>query len=363
MLLAVCPAAEAKVGPRVTVAVYGDSIVEGYTIPGYLDNGLVPALGTALVRAGRFSPGGTGLVPVTPFRMRFNHYSVLGGSVPNPLGWVLAGYASHGEDGLSGYSGLAYSPQATATAPVDAPMVAVLFTKYAGSGIFTVTAGTSTWTIDGRTTGPPAPTEQWLAMPAGATTITVHGPESGVLVFDGLLERRPVAPGTVQVEMENLGHMGHSLTDDSAPRTLQSLTDQRFDVSIFLAEYIYQYSAQYSAAGSGARYEQQYRRELRAFAGHVRAYGGLCLIADASPVPIKPTVLAAFAAINQKEARSLGCAYTSALSKLWNPATAVDKGFTLVDGSHPTKIGYQRIVSALVPSVERLVRARLRSRA
>ena len=361
--LALAATASAKVGPRVTVAVYGDSIVEAYTIPGYLDNGLVPALGTGLVRAGGFSRGGAGLVPVTPFRMRFNHYTVLGGSTPNPLGWVLAGYASHGEDGPSGYSGLAYSPQATATAPVDAPMVAVLFTKYAGSGVFTVTAGTSTWTIDGRTTGPPAPTEQWLAVPAGASTITVHGPASGVLIFDGLIERRPVAPGTVQVEMENLGHMGHTLTDDSAPRTLQSLTDQGFDVSIFLAEYIYQYSAQYSAAGSGARYEQQYRRELRTFAGHVRADGGLCLIADASPVPIRPKVLAAFAAINAQEAQSLGCAHTSALSHLWNPTTAVHDGFTLVDGSHPTKVGYQRIVAALVPSVERLVRARVRSRA
>jgi hypothetical protein len=323
----------------------------------------VPALGTGLVRAGGFSRGGTGLVPVTPFRMRFNRYNVLGGAPPDPLGWVLAGYASHGEDGPSGYSGLAYSPTATASAPVDSPMVAVLYTKYAGSGPFTVTAGSSTWTIDGRTTGPPTPTEQWLAMPPGATTITVHGPSSGVLVFDGLIERRPVAPGTVQVEMENLGHMGHTLTDDSAPRTLASLVAQRFDVSIFLAEYIYQYSAEYSAAGSGSRYEQQYLRELRAFAGAVHSYGGLCLIADSSPVPIEAKVLAAFAATNRRAARSLGCSYTDALSHLWNPATAVRDGLTLVDGSHPTKRGYQRMVAALAPQVTRLIRERVRSRA
>ncbi|MCA1656671.1 MAG: hypothetical protein LC713_03005, partial [Actinobacteria bacterium] len=120
------PGGSASVGPRVTVAVYGDSIVEAYTIPGYLQNGLVPALGTGLVRSGGFSRGGAGLVPVTPFRMRFNHYTVLGGTPPSPNGWVLAGYASHGEDGPSGYSGLAYSPAATASAPVDSPDVAVL---------------------------------------------------------------------------------------------------------------------------------------------------------------------------------------------------------------------------------------------
>lgn len=354
--------ATAKVGPRVTVAVYGDSIVEAYTIPGYLQNGLVPALGTGLVRAGGFSRGGAGLVPVTPFRMRFNRYTVLGGSPPNPLGWVLAGYASHGEDGPSGYSALAYSPAASASAPIDSPDVAVLFTKYAGSGVFTVTAGTSTWTIDARSTGPAAPTQQWLTMPAGAKTITVHGPSSGVLVFDGLIERRPVAPGTIQVEMENLGHMGHTLTDDADPRIGQSLAEQHFDISVFLAEYIYQYQAQYSAAGSATRYEQRYRRELHDFAGRVRAYGGLCLIADSSPVPISAKVLNGFAAVNRAEARTLGCTYTSALSRLWNPDTAIKNGLTLIDGSHPTKAGYRKIVAALAPVLTRLVRQRVRGR-
>ncbi|MEA2265593.1 MAG: hypothetical protein QOE27_1176, partial [Solirubrobacteraceae bacterium] len=48
----------AKVGPRVTVAVYGDSIVEGYTIPHYLRYGLVPELGTVLAGIGGFELGG-----------------------------------------------------------------------------------------------------------------------------------------------------------------------------------------------------------------------------------------------------------------------------------------------------------------
>jgi lysophospholipase L1-like esterase len=355
-------AAAAGTGARVTVAVYGDSIVEGYTIPGYLQHGLVPALGTAVAKAGGFAVGGTGLIPVTPFRMKFNRYAVFGGSVPNPNGWVLAGYASIGLDGLSGYSALTSSPQATATAPVDAPTVAVLFTKFAGSGLFTVTAGGSTWTIDGRSTGPPTPTEVWLTLPVGARSVTVHGPSTGTLIFDGLLDRKPVAPGRIQIEMENLGHMGHSLTDDTEPRIGQALSAQRFDVSIFLGEYIYQYSAQYGSHNAAPRAEAAYVKALEAYARRVRAYGGLCLIADGSPVPISAAVLSRFAAINQREARTLGCAHTGVLRDLWNPATSVHDGFTLIDGSHPTRLGYQRIVDALAPTVVGLVRARVRAR-
>ncbi|HEU0316261.1 MAG TPA: hypothetical protein VFR49_02960, partial [Solirubrobacteraceae bacterium] len=188
------------------------------------------------------------------------------------------------------------------------------------------------------------------------------GPATGTLIFTGLLARRPVAPGHIQIEMENLGHMGHSLTDDSEPRIGQALSDQRFDVSIFLAEYIYQYSAQYGSNGSGARAVAAYVRALEAYVRRVRAYGGLCLIADSSPVPISAGVLARFAAINRQESARLGCAHTDALSRLWNPATAVHAGLTLIDGSHPTRAGYQRMADALVPPVLALVRARVRSR-
>ncbi len=352
-------AGAAKPGRRITVAVYGDSVVEAYTIPGYLRNGFVPALGAQLARAGGYEPGGAGLIAMTPFRWRFSHYTVFGGEPVRADGWVLAGYASHGLDGPSGYSALATSPRATATAPIDAPLVGVLFTKFAGAGRFTVTAGASTWTIDGGSTGPPTPTEVWLTMPAGARTVTVHGPASGSLVLDGVISRRPVSPGRVQVELENLGHMGHTLSDDSEPRIAASLTAQHFDVSVFAASYIYQYSAQYDTR-QRARHEADYTQALRAYAGRVRAYGGLCLIADSSPVPLGPAVLARFAAIDRREAASLGCDYTSALSRLWSPASAIRDGLTLIDGSHPTAAGYRRIATALAPAVLRLIRARLR---
>ena len=356
-------AAAAAAGRRVTVAVYGDSVVEGSTSPNYARYGLVPALGAALARRGGLELGGPGLIPATPFRWTFNH-SVFGAQPVDPVGWALAGYASPALDGPSGYSAIAVSRQATATATVDAPTVGVLFTRRARSGFFDVTAGASTWTLDARSTGGAStPTVQWLRLPPGAQTITVHGPTSGALVFDGAIGRRPVGPGRVQVEMENLGHAGHTLTEDALPRVGEALTGLRFDVSIFMPEYIYEYAAESDAGGAGTRFEVDYARALDDYGRRVRAYGGLCLIADNSPVPLPAAVLARFAAINRREARRVGCVHTAAPARLWNPATAVKDGLVIVDDVHPTPAGYRRIVNALVPAVLRLVRARVRAEA
>src|SRR5206468_10482899 len=114
-----------------------------------------------------------------------------------------------GLNGPSGYSARAVSPLATATAPIDAPTVAVLFTKYAGGPTFTASAGGQTWAISTNSTGPAQPSELWLDVPAGATTLTITGPQSGQFIFAGAISRRPVEPGTVQTEVEDLGHMGH----------------------------------------------------------------------------------------------------------------------------------------------------------
>lgn len=353
------PCAAATTGRRVTVAVYGDSVVEGSTSPDYARYGLVPALGAALARRGGLELGGPGLIPATPFRWTFNH-SVFGAQPLDPVGWALAGYASAARDGPSGYSAIAVSPRATATAAVGAPTVGVLFTKRARAGFFDVTAGASTWTIDARSTGASTPAVEWLTLPRGAQTITVHGPTSGALVFDGVIARRPVPPGRVQVEMENLGHAGHTLTEDALPRVGEALTALHFDVSIFMPEYIYEYAAQTDADGAGARFEVAYARALDDYGRRVRAYGGLCLIADNSPVPLPVAVVARFAAINRRAARRLGCVHTAAPARLWNPATAVKDGLVIVDDVHPTPAGYRRIVAALAPAVLRLVRARVR---
>jgi len=270
-------------------------------------------------------------------------------------GWLLNGFGTQtGLNGPSGYSARAISTTATATAPIDAPTVAVLYTKYQGGPTFTASAGGQTWAISTSSTGPPQPTQLWLNVPSGATSLTITGPSSGQFIFDGAISRRPVEPGTVQTEVEDLGHMGHLLGQDLTQLVQESIVQQRFNVSVFLGGYLYIEEANSRSAAHRAR---EYESNLRKYINLIRTYHGKCLVADPSPLPAPAALVARFNAIDRRLARVGGCTYTSALSHLWSPATSVARKLTLVDDIHPTATGYRLIVKALMPTLKRLIRA------
>jgi lysophospholipase L1-like esterase len=184
--------------------------------------------------------------------------------------------------------------------------------------------------------------------------LTITGPESGQFIFDGAISRRAVDPGTVQTEVEDLGHMGHLLGQDLTQLVQESIVQQRFAVSVFLGGYLY---IQETTARNAARRAKEYLSNLRKYIDLIRTYHGKCLIADPSPLPAPPAIVARFSAINRSLAQLGGCTYTSALNHLWSPATSVAKGLTLVDDIHPTAAGYRLMVKALMPALKRLVRA------
>jgi lysophospholipase L1-like esterase len=342
--LGLLAAASAHVGPRVTIAVYGDSVAEAYTVPDFIKNGLSPLLEDALVKKG-FSRGGSGFIPATPFRWKLKRNFVIGGMGSQPAkGWLLNGFGTQsGLNGPSGYSALAVSPAAVATAAIDAPTVAVLYTKYQGGPSFTASAGGQTWTISTNSTGPPQPT---------ATSLTITGPAYGQFIFDGAISRRPVAPGTVQVEVENLGHMGHLLGQDLSQLVQESIVQQRFAVSVFLGGYLYIEEAN---AGQADRRAKQYSAALVKYTRLIRTYDGQCLIADPTPLPAPAKLVARFDQIDRSVAKAEGCVYSSALTKLWSPSTSVKQKLTLVDDIHPTAAGYRLMINALMPALLRLV--------
>jgi len=348
--------ASAHTGPRVTVALYGDSVVEAYTVPNFLQNGLSPLLEDGLVAAG-FSRGGSGFIPATPFRWKLKPNFVIGGmGNGQPAGgWLLNGFGTQtGLNGPSGYSARAISPLATATAPIDAPTVGVLYTKYPGGPTFTASAGGQTWPISTDSTGPAQPTEVWLDVPAGATNLTITGPPSGQFIFDGAISRRPVEPGTVQTEVEDLGHMGHLLGQDLTQLVQESIVQQGFNVSVFLGGYLYIEEAN---ARSAAHRTREYESNLLKYIDLIRTYHGKCLVADPTPLPAPAALVARFNEIDRTVAQAEGCAYTSALTHLWSPATSVARKLTLVDDIHPTAAGYRLVVKALMPTLKRLIRA------
>ena len=146
---------------------------------------------------------------------------------------------------------------------------------------------------------------------------------------------------------------------DFAPRIIQALLHQRFDISVLMPAYIWEFAA----AGGGSKYEKGYASELHNRIGLVKSYGGMCLIVDPSPLPlVLGSVIGRFQAIDRLVAKETGCAYTNALTHLWNPSTAVQRGITLIDGVHPRSPGYRLMANALVPILDRMVRERVRTR-
>jgi hypothetical protein len=340
----------------VTVAVFGDSVAEGYTIPHYLRDGLVPQLRRAMAPLG-FAAGGVGLIPATPVRWHFNAAATNGAIAPVD-GWQLFGYGTQpGLDGPSGYSAVTTSPLASATATVTDPHIEVLYTTTPDPGGFTVTVPGRAWTIDTFRPGPPVDSSTQIVLPPGTQELTVHGPNSGSLTFEGVVARRDPVPGPAQVEIDNLGHAGKLPDSDLAPRVQQSLVAQRYDVSVFLFGYIGAL-----LASPFERYRYQHSMILRGRLA--RAGGGQCVIAAPTPMPVPAGVLGHLATIDRRIARRTGCAYTSVLSRLWpSPVAAERRGWVLADDIHPTAAGYRLVARALAPMIARLARPRGAGRA
>jgi lysophospholipase L1-like esterase len=351
--IGVAPAAVASrrpAGRRVTVAVFGDSVVESVLVPNFLQRGLVPQLSRAVWSLG-FAQGGVGLIPATPFRWHFNASVALGARSIPPNGWVTIGASPFltGYDGLSGYSAMAFTPLATASVAVSDPEVEILYTSSTAPCTFDVSSAGRIWTINTFRHGTATDTGTWIKLPAGRHGLTIHGPSCGLLLFDGVIARRRVRPGKVQVEFEDLGHSAEFPSIYFGPRIQQALIDQRFDVSVFLFGYI--------GEDVGAE-SKQYLRAVTARARIARKHGGACLIVEPTPIEVPRSSVTTVSRLDRTAARREGCVYTTVLAHLWSNATTAERrGLVFVDGIHPTASGYKLIVRALAPVIAKMIRA------
>ena len=349
----VAPAAVALRRPttrRVTVAVFGDSVVESVLVPNFLRQGLVPQLSRAVWSMG-FAPGGVGLIPAAVFRWHFNASVALGArSIPSN-GWVTIGASPFlpSDDGLSGYSAMAFSPQATATVTVSDPDVEVLYTSSTVPCAFDVSAAAQAWTIDTFRPGPATDTGTAIRLPPGRHSLTIHGPSCGLLVFEGAVAQSSAPPGKVQVEVDDLGHSAWFPTIYFSHRIQQALVAQRYDISVFLFGYI--------AEDVGGMWAQ-YLRVMTARARIAREHGGACLIVEPAPIEVPRSSVTMVSKLDRTAAHRAGCRYTTVLAHLWSSgAAAQHRGLIFADGIHPTAAGYRLIVRALAPVVAQMVRA------
>ncbi len=336
---------------------FGDSVAEGYTISQHARLSFVPQLREALVARG-LERGGEGLIPLVPMRWTLGDWFTQIERPSGPAAWRLVGVGGLPSlDGPSGYSGVAEGPSARASVRVEDPEALLLYTTSTQETPFTVTAGAREWRLDAYAPGPPRPAHVQLELPRDARTLVVQGPRAGRLTLSGVVGRRAPSPGRVQVEVSNLAHAGRFPQWDSAPRVLRSIADQGYDVTVFMWSYNSELAtpARPRTGDAAALYEPALLRRARL----ARRSGGLCLIADSTPLPVPPAVRGRFAAIHRRVARRARCAYTPVLARLWSdPHTAHRRGLTQPDRVHPTPAAYRRMARALAPVVERLVRQR-----
>ncbi|HEX3318603.1 MAG TPA: GDSL-type esterase/lipase family protein [Solirubrobacteraceae bacterium] len=344
--LLAAPAATAR---RVTVAVVGDSVEEGYTVQDYADNfasvdparvGLTPVLRDALAARAGTRPG-RGFVPMHPALWRFAG------------AWLHTGYdfGGPGPIGASGYGSQTDDPTATATIAVSEPQVALLYQRSPDGGAFTVTAGGRTWRIDTRADRSDGAGETWLRVPTGARTLTVGGPVAGgTLRFLGLIARRPAPGAATQYEVSNLAHAGRRTGEDLTPANAQAFTRLGIDVTVLLSGTVDEMTADYIG---GDRWEAEFAAGLRTRARDARRTGR-CIVVPPPPLPVAQAIQRSFFAVERRVARQEGCAFAPVLARVWRTSAAsVARGLTH-EGIHPTASGYGRMARALVPVVERI---------
>ena len=346
--------APASTGSRVTVALFGDSVTESVLIPNYLTMGLAPQVSRDLTPFG-YAQGGAGVIPAAPYRWSFKPKWVSYDTGPTPKnGWTTIGDGLRpGFDGPSGYSAVATVQTATATTTVSDPDLQILFTTTGVHCIFDVTAAGQTYPIDTYYTGPNYDASYPIVLPPGKHQVTIHGPSCGLLEFDGMIAQEPVPAGKVQVEVDNLGHAAKLPWVDFAPRVQQLLKTEQYNVSVFL----YGYLADLFVKG---RLPPEYVDAMVARAKLARMHGGSCLVVEPTPLDAPAAQVKQTAELDQLVAKRGGCEYTTVLSHLWGtPTSAENRGLLLVDGVHPTAMGYTLIAKALAPVIAGLVKKQL----
>lgn len=338
-----CSAAQAK---RISVAVVGDSVQEGYTGADFADNfasidpvrvGLTPVLRQSLARRTGASPG-RGFVPAHPALWRYTG------------DWLHVGYGfgAAGPFGASGYAAETTDPAATATIEVTEPEISVLYWRGPGGGTFTVSAAGHRWSIDTAAPRSDGGGETRLAVPPGAKTLTVSGPTDGGLVrFTGLLARRPAPRHAIQYEVSNLAHAGRRVGEDVTPANREAFERLDVDVSLIMSGTVDELTA--NLLHSQAPIDD-YAGGLRLRA-QVANRTGRCVIVPPAPLPVRRAVERAFLRVAQRVAAEEHCGFANVLATVWASPHASKASNLTKDGMHPTHAGYLRISRALVPVI------------
>ena len=353
------PGAAGTATRRVTVALTGDSIVEGQGVTSR--HGMAAELRARLHRLG-FATGGLGFVPSHAASVRALPDGAVDGSPWRYTGlWRYLGvspffssdrvlFRAGGAFGADARAAETDVPGARAGATLAGDRFAVLFARGPDAGAFAFSVGGRLRIIRAR-----APTVEgggmtWLAAPPdgrGAHRVAVTALGGGMARFTGVLARRSVTSHVRQAEVSQLGHSCGCAVEGLARPQREALEALRPKITLIM----YGTNEQgHALTGDEATARRRYLTGLLRRARIARRYGGACAIVPPARNPRPAGLQRDFRAVAQRAARLGGCRYAPVLADVWGRADPLAAGYT-VDGIHPTANGYRRMAKPLAALV------------
>src|SRR5690242_10604696 len=287
LLAAALHAPAASAAARVTVALEGDSVVEGNGTPrGDLATWVRWELGRLGASVGA---NGHTAAHVSEFT-RAPGGEMLSFPWTYSPGWSLKGLglaepSAYGANGRMSQTG---DPSAIASAELAGDQFAVLFARSPNAGRFAFSVDDRTVRVDARATHVDGKGIRWVNAPAaGSSThrLAVRGPDSGTLRFTGVIARTRVTPGATQIEVSGVGQACACATDPLPRTRAQAVELLRPDITLIMLGI--NGEGRFVATGDD-QIKTDYVAGLEKRARIARRHGGVCVVVPHAPDPQPP---------------------------------------------------------------------------
>ncbi len=316
------PAAQAA-GQKVRrVVISGDSVTESATLaPADVHSqGLDGALLAALGRLG---------VPATDGYLRSHGLSLNAGAAAVVVGslhydgvWAYA----QTDGGPDGYASVTVKPGAAVSFPPGTARIRVLYT-----------GSTPLAYYHGRQV--PIAADGTIGLPDANARVKLVN--TGNLVFDGVI-RYPTSGLSLAV----LGHAAALTNDGLQPGEVSQLRLLNPTQTIILFGTVEEYE-QNNGGLTSQKAEFDFIDGLYQRAKIAQASGSCVFVSHAPNTVISAAIQARFRAIEKREARLDGCAYSNILANAFGPTRLSVRAGLTVDTIHPTPAGYRRMAGLL----------------
>jgi lysophospholipase L1-like esterase len=316
------PAADAAAQKVRRVLVSGDSVTESATLaPADVHSqGLDGALLNALAKRG--VPATDGYLRAHGLSLNAGVAAVVVGSLHYDGDWAYA----QTDGGPDGYASVTVKPGAAVSFPPGTPRIRLLYTG-------------STPLVYYHAKQVPLAADGTVTLPDARARVKVVN--TGNLVFDGVI-RYP----TSGISLDVLGHAAALTTDGLQPGEVGQLRLLDASQTLILFGTVEEYE-QNNGGLTPHTAQVDFVNGLYQRAQIAEATGTCVFVSHAPNTVISAAIQARYRAIEKREARLDGCAYSNILANAFGPTKQSVRAGLTVDTIHPTPAGYRRMAGLL----------------